>query len=105
MKRIINGKRYDTETSILIGVSVSPLPQSSHSWWTAALHKTPRSGDYFLVGQGGPMTVWHRNAGGDGKLTGWGILPMNEAAAERWASHELTKRAFKVWFRNSVSTL
>ena len=42
MKAIIRGRRYDTETAMLVGESWSGGGKSDFRYWEAALYKTPR---------------------------------------------------------------
>ena len=51
MKVTIQGVRYDTDKSTL-------LLNKQQDGWEAGLYMTPRSGQYFLAGSGGPMTIF-----------------------------------------------
>jgi hypothetical protein len=82
MKCVIDGKVYDTETA-----------EELHSWdnghydndfrsCSETLYRTAK-GNYFLAGEGGPMTEY-AIIRGDGK--GWGeeIRPLTEQEAMEW---------------------
>jgi hypothetical protein len=88
MKRVIEGVRFDTEKAVKVGENSSTLPVTDFSWWSAALYRTPRSGRYFLAGEGGPMTRFARS---NGDTVGYGekIIPMSRAEALEWAEHFL----------------
>lgn len=87
MKKIINGKKYDTETATKI-----------HEWWnglacndfrskTEALYKK-KTGEYFLHGEGGAMTRYAQSNGN----TSWGgsaIVPLTLEEAKTWAENQM----------------
>ena len=86
MKTIIEGKRYDTDKAILVGEYATPgLGHSDFRYFEAALYRTPRSGVYFLAGEGHAMTAFARHSP-DG-MRGWGskIIPMDRDEALEWA--------------------
>ena len=89
MKAIINGLRYDTDKAILIGEGGHGESRSDFNYWEAGLYKTPRSGRWFLAGEGHGMTRFASNVG---NMRGWGsrIFPMDEEEAREWAERHLT---------------
>lgn len=101
MKAIINGKRYNTDKAILVGETGSSLSRSDFGWWEAGLYKTPRSGAYFLAGQGGPMTRWSKSVG---NMTsgGEGIHPLDREEALEWAERYLDEAAVEEHFGDII---
>ena len=90
MKSIINGKRYDTENAIKIGGADSGGSYTDFNHWWAELYRTPRSGRYFLAGQGGPMTRWARSVDcGNSRTGSEAIFEMTNAEALAWAEEYL----------------
>ena len=63
MKKIINGKRYDTDTATLIGYNGYNGSHSDFSYWCETLYQK-RTGEYFIHGEGGPMSRYAENQGG-----------------------------------------
>lgn len=57
MKKIINGKVYDTETAKILGTWSSPVFVTDFSYYTETLHQK-RTGEFFLFGEGGPMSKY-----------------------------------------------
>lgn len=55
MKKIINGKKYDTETAKMVCNYYNGLPSTDFRSFSAELYKK-RTGEFFLVKSGGPMT-------------------------------------------------
>lgn len=93
MKAIIDGVRYDTEKSTEIGshdnLGSGATSRSDFHWWEATLYKTPRSGRYFLAGEGGPMTQFSRALAQNSWSGGEKIIPMTEEEAFAWAQQYL----------------
>ncbi len=102
MKSIINGQRYDTEKAIEIGHSSYNGSRTDFQWWSASLYKTPRSGVYFLAGQGGPMSRWATSCDGGGWNGGEGIIPMTDNDAMAWAEQELGTEVVEEHFADAI---
>ena len=90
MKSIINGFRYDTEKSILIGEDFSSCSKLDFSFWESSLYKTPRKGSYFLAGTGGPMSRYCKSAGQNQWTFGSKIEPMDKDSAFSWSQLHLS---------------
>ncbi|MDX9897029.1 MAG: hypothetical protein RBS34_16380 [Desulfofustis sp.] len=88
MRRIIEGKRYDTDKAIAIG-SASHSHPGDFNWWEATLYKTPRSGAFFLAGKGGPMSRYSRTIGQNEWSGGERIDPLTRKEALEWAEQYL----------------
>jgi hypothetical protein len=100
MKAIFDGLRYDTDKAVFIGeASRGNYPHcGDFSAWTAGLYRTPRSGRYFLAGQGGGMTRFAHYPHGGGRCGGSRIQPMDEAEALEWAEQHLTNAEIEKGF-------
>ena len=84
MKRIIDGKRYDTETAervTWVG-SRSGISRSDFTYWDAAIYRTPR-GRWFLAGDGGPASIFAESVG-NGTIGGSGIIPISDGESLRY---------------------
>jgi hypothetical protein len=83
MKKIINGKRYDTETAEYIADYSNHYGRNDFRSLEETLYRTPK-GNFFLAGEGGPMTKYARPCGG---MTGGGedIIPLTKEEAFEWA--------------------
>lgn len=102
MKKIINGVRYDTESAILIGEYSSPGSSRDFSHWEAGLYKGPRSGRYFLAGEGGPMTRYAKSMGGNSWSGGEDITPMTRDEAFAWAQDFLKPAIVEREFSDAI---
>ncbi len=84
MKSAINGTRYDTNKSILIGTAMSAgMTESGYTSWEVSLYRMPQSRRYFLAGSGGGLTRFYDRAGS--LDAGERIIPVTEADAYSWS--------------------
>lgn len=96
MKKIINGKRYDTKTAELVGAaSYSNWTDFEH--WTEELYKK-RTGEYFLYGAGGPMSKYSRSTGTNEWSGGETIIPLTLKEAQEWAQEHLDADEYEAIF-------
>lgn len=90
MKRVINGKRFDTDKAIEVGRSGSSgLSRNDFHYWEAVLYRTPRAGSYFLAGQGHALTVFAHQSDDGSRSWGERIIPLSAADALQWAEQNL----------------
>lgn len=104
IRKIINGKRYDTSKALLVGEhDHGSYPGSGDfSHWSAALYKTPRSGRFFLAGQGGAMTMFAQHLPDGGACGGERLIPMSTEDALEWAERYLLAEAIEEHFADMV---
>lgn len=84
MKRVIEGKVYNTETATYIGdlpCSANPGDFQHHD---TGLYRSPK-GTYFLAGKGGPMSMWSESEGNSGRTGGSGIMTIPDDEARSYA--------------------
>lgn len=88
MKKIINGKLYNTDTAKELATYESGAV-SDNSHYIEMLYRK-RTGEYFLYGEGGPASRYAEQAYGDNAFTsGEGIVPLTLNGAEKWAEKNL----------------
>lgn len=94
MKKIINGKTYNTETAKEIGyASNNRVSRRDFSFWEETLYQR-KDGEYFLHGHGGPYTSYSRIV--MGMQTGSEmIIPYSEENAKKWAAEKLTAEEYE----------
>lgn len=82
MKRIIDGKVYNTETAEEIASWHNGYYGGDFKRCEESLYRTPK-GSWFLAGEGGPMSKYARPAG---NMTsgGDGLEPLTPDEARRW---------------------
>ena len=89
MKKIIKGKRYDTETAEKVGFDCG----GGNGWrdfgyWEETLYRK-RSGEFFLFGEGGPATKYRKQVEMNSWSGGWEIQPLTVEEAKQWAEERL----------------
>ena len=89
MKRVINGKFYNTETAELVADAESSAPYNDMRYWYERLYKT-RRGAWFVAGEGGAMSYWSESCGSNLRGPGSGIILKSEGEALEWCEqHEI----------------
>jgi len=96
MKRIIYGKRYDTETAERIAHDSESNP-SDFRYYNESLYRTKR-GAWFVAGEGGALSSWAQPAEGGGSCYGEGIRPLSEDEARDWLEHAEETEALEKFF-------
>lgn len=83
MKKIINGKLYNTETATLIAEYSNGLGSRDFKNISEGLYRT-KSGAFFLAGEGGAMTKYARKCDSSYVCGGEDIIPVNEFEVKEW---------------------
>ena len=83
MKRVINGKRYDTDTAQRIAGAESSCNYGDFRYWSEDLYRT-KNGAWFVAGEGGALSRWSEACGSNGRCGSSGILPMSADEAREW---------------------
>lgn len=94
MKKIINGKLYDTDKARYLG---GDSAGDGFSYWCEELY-VKRTGEYFLYGKGGPMTKYAESAGQNQWTGGEKIIPLTLNNAMKWAEEHLRAEAYEEIF-------
>lgn len=87
MRKIINGKKYDTETAKELGDYWNGLGGSDFRNFFETLYQK-KTGEYFLYREGGPASKYAEHCSG-GWTAGKNIIPMTESEAMEWAEKHL----------------
>ena len=97
MKKIINGKVYDTETAKELAYWENmPDVRDFHQFCERLYRK--KTGEFFLHGEGGPMTQYAQTVGANSWSGGERIMPMTFAEAKAWAEEHLDGEEYEVIF-------
>lgn len=86
MKKIINGRIYNTETSTELGKDDQTF--GNFSDWEEILYRK-QTGEYFLHGEGGPQTKYAQPIGENSWTGGEKIIPLSLESAKKWAEEHL----------------
>ena len=80
MKKIINGKKYDTDAAEYLVLHRSRT--GTFEDYDEVLYRT-KTGEFFLAGKGGPLSKY-RQKEGNGWRNGERIIPLKEGEAKAW---------------------
>ena len=87
MKKVIKGKRYDTDAAKSIGSWEENLPNDL--FYTSETLYRKKTGEFFLHCCGGGKTRFARPVEGGGWTGGEEIIPLSEESAKEWAEENL----------------
>ena len=96
MVKIIGGKRYDTNTAKLIG-ETSYSNRTDFAYWSEELYQK-RTGEFFIYGEGGPMSKYARSTGQNSWSGGKAIIPLTLQEAKEWAEKYLDGDEYEALF-------
>lgn len=88
MKKVINGKVYDTDKA-------QRVAEWDNGKWSDRLYRCcedlyrKRTGEFFLYGYGGPGSKYSVSLGNDNWSGGEKIIPLTYEAARKWAESHL----------------
>ena len=98
MKKIINGRRYDTDKATMVATIESRLPYTDFHYYEELLYRSPRGG-WFLVGAGGALSRW---GGGFNGGAGTSIVPLSDAETKQWLESAEETHAIEEYFGDSI---
>lgn len=101
MKKIINGKVYDTTTAERVGSWSNNHATSDFGYCSEELHQK-RTGEFFLHGEGGPRSKYAVSQGNNDWGYGERIIPLTYEAAQMWAEEHLTSEDYEAIFGEVV---
>lgn len=96
MKKIIGGRRYDTDTAKALA-SYEYGKLNDLDYLRETLYRT-KAGAYFLHGTGGPRSRYSEYDEGDRWAGGSKIIPLSEEAAQGWAENNMSADAYEMTF-------
>ena len=97
MKKIINGKIYDTDTAKEIGSQDNGLYTNDLYYVCETLYKK-KTGEFFLLGEGGAGTNYSKRCGSNNWCGSSTIIPMSFEEAQKWAEKHLSADEYQQIF-------
>lgn len=96
MKKIINGKKYDTDTAQYIDENSNNLSKSDFRFFQEVLYKK-KTGEFFLYGEGHGMSDYASTKNG---VNSWGykIIPLTENQTKLWLEKNSTVEIYEKLF-------
>lgn len=91
MRRIIDGRLYDTDTARQVGSTwhTDGFRRGDFHYYEEEMYRK-RTGEYFLHGWGGAETKYAEPVGLTGLQGGEGIVPIDQPTARQWAEDHLS---------------
>lgn len=96
MKKIIDNRRYDTDTAKEIGCD-GYSSRSDFGFWEETLYQK-RTGEFFLHGIGGPASKYATTVGQNEWTGGEKIIPLSFENARDWAEKHLEADEYEAVF-------
>ena len=87
MKKIINGKTYNTETAQKVGYWYNSYSYVDFNYCEETLYQK-RTGEFFLHGVSGANGAYAKSVG-NARCSGANIVPLTESKAKKWAETHL----------------
>lgn len=98
MKKIIDGKSYNTDTATRIGHWWNGLSRSDFGYCEEELYLTKKDA-WFIAGEGGAMSRWSESCSGGGLCGGSGIRPLTATEAREWCeNHDIDAEVIEEHF-------
>ncbi len=97
MKKIISGKVYDTDTAKNLGSWCNAGSWRDFHHMEETLYRK-KTGEFFLHGEGGPMTKYAIAEGQNSWRGGSRIMPMSFSEAREWAEEHLDADEYEAIF-------
>ncbi len=88
MKRVINGRLYNTETAKHIGNYYNDLSYDDFNYFDEDLY-LKKTGEFFLAGSSGAFGKYAESVGPNSWCGGSGIVPITEQEAKEWVEMHL----------------
>lgn len=97
MKKIIDGKVYNTETAACVGEWSNEYYCNNFKYASEELYKK-KNGEFFLYGEGGPISIYAVSTGNSSWSGGSKINPLTPKEAYSWAMEKLSASKFEEIF-------
>lgn len=88
MKKVLNGKMYNTETATIVGSWDNGCQVNDFAYCAETLYRSQK-GTYFLHGESGAQGPYAEETGNGRYQNGEEIVPMKESEARAWAEEVL----------------
>ena len=97
MKKIINGKKYNTETAESVAEWDNGLGYGDFGRCAETLYRK-RTGEFFVHGRGGARTQYAERCGNNCWCGGEDITPMTEEEAREWCEGKTDADTYEAIF-------
>jgi hypothetical protein len=101
MKKIIEGRVYNTDTAELVGEWANTYNTRDFNFCIEKLYRK-KTGEFFIHGRGGPMSRYAVSVGSNTMCGSEQIRPISFEYAKRWAEEHLTADEYEGLFGEVV---
>ena len=101
MKKIIDGKRYDTATAEQVASWDNGLGSGDFNNCSEEIYLT-KSGNWFIHGEGGALTGYSESCGNNSTCGGEDIRPVTTAEAREWLEGHDEIEALEKYFAKEI---
>ena len=100
MKKIVNGLKYDTETSTCVAWVNNGYEEQNFNYWEEELYRTD-NGSWFVRKAGGGNTQYATRYG-NMRSSGELIEVLDEAKVKKWLEEHNKTEAYEKYFGNEI---
>lgn len=97
MRRVIDGKTYNTETADEVCTLSGTANRTDFRYHDTSMYRT-KGGAFFLAGEGGPMSMWAQAVEQNSWSSGKGIKPLTREEALSILEQENEQDAIEQYF-------
>lgn len=97
MKKVINGKMYDTKTARFVAGWDNGYYTNDFNYCSEDLY-CKRTGEYFIHGEGGAMSIYSESVGNGWTGSGEAIIPISYEDAKKWMEEHTDGEAYEAEF-------
>lgn len=97
MRKVIDGKMYDTDTAKLVGEWDNREYGNDFKFVEELLYQK-KTGEFFLYGHGGAMSKYCKQAGNNSWIGSSQIIPLTFKAAKEWSEEHLSADEYEAIF-------
>ena len=102
MYKVINGKKYNTDTAKLLGTWYAEYSSTDYKYFEEYLYRT-KSGNFFIYGEGGPDSPYRQQVEYNTWTGGESIIPITFEQARKWAEDHLDGEDYEAIFGDAES--
>lgn len=97
MKKVINGKRYDTDTAEFVGAGHSEYPVNDFNYFKEDLY-LKKTGEFFIHGIGNAGSKYSESTGYNSYIGSERLIPLTEDEAKSWVEKYLDADEYEKLF-------
>lgn len=97
MYKVINGKKYNTDTAKLLGTWYAEYSPTDFNYYGESLYRT-KSGNFFIYGEGNANSPYRQQIEYNTWTGGESIIPITFEQARKWAEDHLDGEDYEAIF-------